>query len=274
MMARVNVTVVQSIHEAAIHEINDLERRIVSAEDDVDDTLWEQAAAVVAQLDAGLSQRALAAQWINARTGEPYSQMHVSFTQRVFEKFTFQTPRPRFRDAYNALSNNPANRLVHNSGDFEWYTPADYVEAARVVMGAIDLDPASTPTANAVVQARQFYSLEDDGLAHDWYGRVWMNPPYVNALVTQFSEKLAESVKAGTVTAAIVLVNNATETRWFRTLSDRATAICFPTGRVRFWKPEQASDAPLQGQAVIYIGSDRATFCQRFSDFGLVLVRP
>jgi phage N-6-adenine-methyltransferase len=271
---RTALAIVQPVVDVAIREINALEGRIVATEDDADDLLWEQASQVVAQLDAGVSQRQLAAQWINVRTGEPYSVAHVNYTAKVHRvKFTEQ-PRPRFRDCYNAFSNNPSNRLVHNSGDFEWYTPADYIAAARSVLGAIDLDPASTTTANAVVQAATFYSLEDDGLAHDWHGRVWMNPPYVNALVTQFCEKLAASVQAGTVTAAIVLVNNATDTQWFRTLIDVAPAICFPTGRVRFWKPAQTTDAPLQGQAVCYVGPAVGRFVEAFRPFGVVLLNP
>jgi phage N-6-adenine-methyltransferase len=268
----VRPAIVQSVFDYALCEINALEGRIVETEDDADALLWEQAEQVVAQLEAGLSQRQLARQWINLRTGEPYSVAHVNYTAKVYRvKFT-EHPRPRFRDCYNAIANAP-NRLAHYSGDFEWYTPADYLEAARAVLGTIDLDPASTSTANTVVQARQFYSLEDDGLAHDWHGRVWLNPPYVNALVTQFSEKLAASVQAGTVTAAIVLVNNTTETQWFRTLSDLATAICFPTGRVRFWKPEQVTDTPLQGQAVIYIGPNTGRFGDAFRPFGQVWFR-
>ena len=105
-----NTVIVESVYAAAVREINALEHRIAKAEDDADAMLWGQAAQVVAQLDAGLSHRDLAKQWINARTGEPDSHMHVSLTARLYRgKFTLQ-PRPRFRDAYNEIA-NPSNRL-------------------------------------------------------------------------------------------------------------------------------------------------------------------
>ncbi len=159
-----------------------------------------------------------------------------------------------------------------NTGEQEWYTPPEYIEAARVVLGEIDLDPASNDTANAVVKAAQIFTDQDSGLDQRWDGRVWMNPPYSQPLVTQFCEKLAASVRAGTVSAAVVLVNNATETHWFRALADVASSICFPTGRVRFWHPKKDAATPLQGQAVLYIGNDIYAFGEAFAEFGFLAV--
>ncbi len=160
--------------------------------------------------------------------------------------------------------------VAHNSGDNEWYTPLEYIEAAHQVMAGIDLDPASTDQANAIVAASQFYSIEDDGLAHDWEGRVWMNPPYASNLIGLFTAKLAQHFDEELVTEAIVLVNNATETEWFQVLAKRASAVCFPARRVAFWGPNEARGAPLQGQAVLYLGADSSLFCREFQSFGVV----
>lgn len=162
--------------------------------------------------------------------------------------------------------------VAQNSGNNEWYTPAEYIEAARCVMGDIDLDPASSEIANETVQAAQFFTEEHDGLQHDWHGRVWMNPPYATPLIGAFTSKLAYHVKQDDVSEACVLVNNATETGWFNTLLDVASCVCLIRGRVRFIDQEgNPSGAPLQGQALLYIGPKVTEFGRTFSEFGTVL---
>ena len=156
--------------------------------------------------------------------------------------------------------------VANNSGNNEWYTPAEYIEAARKAMGSIDTDPASNDIANKVVKAEKYYTIETDGLAHDWHGNVWMNPPYSSDLITKFIEKLKE--QRGNYEQAIILVNNATETQWFYEIVKIASAVCFPKSRVKFYMPDGKTGAPLQGQAVLYVGDNYEKFISEFGGIG------
>jgi phage N-6-adenine-methyltransferase len=160
-----------------------------------------------------------------------------------------------------------------NSGDNEWYTPAEFIKAATAVMGGIDLDPASSEVANELIGAGEFYTAEDDGLTQPWAGRVWMNPPYAQPLVDRFCTRLAREYRDGAVEEACILVNNATETGWYQELATQASAKCEPRGRIKFWHPSKES-APLQGQNVIYLGPHVAEFQAEFLRFGPVWLAP
>jgi hypothetical protein len=165
--------------------------------------------------------------------------------------------------------------VAHNSGNNEWYTPAFYIAAAVQAMGAIDVDPASSAAANKTVRAKTFYDVENSGLTKTWTGNVWMNPPYATPLIGQFADAVSDKYDAKEIKRACVLVNNATETGWFQRMLTSASAVCFIKGRVRFMDPDgNPSGAPLQGQAVLYLGDDPYRFARSFGELGQVLVKP
>jgi hypothetical protein len=107
------------------------------------------------------------------------------------------------------------NHRAEGTGDNQWFTPEQYIEAAREVMGGIDLDPASHPIAQQIVRAARFLTPDDDGLKQEWHGRVWLNPPYSQPLIGQFIDKLIVEMAGGRVTEAILLTHNYTDTAWF-----------------------------------------------------------
>jgi len=157
-----------------------------------------------------------------------------------------------------------------NSGENEWYTPSAYIEAARQAMGSIDLDPASCELAQETVKAGIYYTIADDGLAREWDGNVWLNPPYSKHLIGKFVEKVV--VESERFEQAIVLVNNATETAWFQSMARNANAICLFAGRIKFNdKTGKPANTPVQGQAAIYFGEHVERFASAFDAFGLIV---
>ena len=159
-------------------------------------------------------------------------------------------------------------RGTAGTGEFERYTPAEYIEAAREMMGSIDLDPASSKVAQKTVKAKKYFTVDDDGLGKQWRGNVWLNPPYHRDLQPAFIDKMIAEVGAGHVTQSIMLTNNSTDTEWFIRAAHAATAICFTAGRVAFTTVAGEELAPTQGQAFFYFGNNVARFGEVFSRIG------
>lgn len=162
--------------------------------------------------------------------------------------------------------------VANNSGENEWYTPSEYIESARRVMGTIDLDPASSDIANKTVMAARYYTKDEDGLRCPWFGNIWLNPPYSQPLISQFSGAVVS--KRDDYDAAIILVNNATDTQWLQQIMNISDAICFIQGRIKFIdKNGNPSGAPLQGQCILYIGTDVSAFANEFNQYGICLTK-
>jgi phage N-6-adenine-methyltransferase len=160
---------------------------------------------------------------------------------------------------------------VKSSVTVEWYTPARYVEAARDVLGGIDLDPASSEMANRTVQAPAYYDEDDDGLTRDWHGRVWLNPPYGKG-TGLFASKLVEEYKQRRVTAAVLLINAyGFDSSWFQPLWDHL--LCFTDHRIVFTSPQRGTGGPANANLFVYLGPAEQRFADVFSGFGAIVRR-
>jgi len=168
-----------------------------------------------------------------------------------------------------------SHQLIIASQSNEWYTPKKYVDAAREVMGDIDLDPASNEFANQIVQAKSFYSAERDGLKQEWQGRVWLNPPYGKQAGESsqaiWTDRLMSEHQKGNVAEAILLVNAAIGNSWFTPLKD--FPICFPDSRINFYRREADVGHATHGSALVYFGTQADKFVRVFSRFGAVMMR-
>jgi len=180
-----------------------------------------------------------------------------------------QTREASINEVYNEIQNKP--HIAYNSGNNEWYTPSEYIESARVVMGSIDVDPASSELANTIVKATIFYTIDNSGLDKEWKGNIWLNPPYSSDLVSVFIDKLISEYENNNIKEAIVLVNNATETKWFQNLMNIAISVCFTSGRVKYWCANGTFGAPLQGQTILYVGDNPIGFAHEFIKHGFIL---
>ncbi len=154
----------------------------------------------------------------------------------------------------------------YSSKKKEWYTPRHIIDRVIQVFGEIDLDPCSNSSdpGEANVPANDYYTQSSDGLAQQWHGRVYMNPPYGDE-ISAWVSRVTQAYRDSEIAEAIVLLPARTDTAWFQPLFDYP--ICFVRGRLKFSGAENSAPFP---SAVVYLGEDVALFSEQFGDIGRI----
>lgn len=90
------------------------------------------------------------------------------------------------------------------------------------------------------------YTKDDDGLAHDWHGVVWMNPPYSRKLLCLFCEKMAAHGNG-----IALLVNRQDNLLWQQVIFPTAASMIFMRHRVKFLRPDGTTGSPFFGSCLV-----------------------
>jgi len=160
-----------------------------------------------------------------------------------------------------------AQLVNQDSGNYEYYSPPEIIEAVRVVMGGIDLDPASSVKANQIVKATNFFF--DNGLVRPWLGNVWMNHPFSRVNNPLWVNKLVSEYKIGNIYQACCITYAATSEKWFQPLFEYPQ--CFLSPRTNYYLPDGTKKRGVtKGSVVTYMGANNDWFKECFSRFGVV----
>lgn len=131
-----------------------------------------------------------------------------------------------------------------------WLTPPAVLRA----LGDFDLDPCAAPSPRPWPTALAHVELPTDGLAIEWRGRVWCNPPY-GAEARRWLDKLADHGNGIALIFARVDTEAFHECVW-----ERAHGLLFLRGRLTFCDRRGVPAKANSGAASVLVayGADNA----------------
>lgn len=148
---------------------------------------------------------------------------------------------------------NTSFEKAYNSTD-EWYTPREIIDA----LGPFDLDPCA-PLYPLWRTATIMYDKHIDGLSREWKGRVWLNPPYSRPLIERFVKRLAEHGNG-----IALLFNRCDSGLFHEQVFDKASAMLFMRGRIRFFRPDGSrGNSPGCGSILVAYGENNTHSLER-----------
>ncbi len=131
----------------------------------------------------------------------------------------------------------------------EWYTPKYIFDALGETF---DLDVAAPLNGPRYVPCKGWFSSE--ALEREWWGFVWMNPPFGHQKTKRaWLKKFFEHGNG------IALVPDRTSAPWFQEYAPMADAICFVSPKIKFERPDGSiGEWPGTGTALLAAGKRAA----------------
>lgn len=126
----------------------------------------------------------------------------------------------------------------------EWFTPGFLFDAMGI---RFDLDPASPgQKVTPWIPANHFYTSH--GLEREWFGTIWLNPPYGREVLPLWLEKFAQHRNG------VALVPERTSTKWWQELVARADLILCLNRKIAFATPsgERGTAFPIGSTLVAF----------------------
>lgn len=160
-----------------------------------------------------------------------------------------------------------AHRIAYDTRNEDttdvWLSPPWLIKA----LGDFDLDPCA-PKVRPWEIAKHHYTIEDDGLAKKWEGRIWLNPPYGNA-TAKWMKRLREHGNG------IAFIYTRTETKmFFEDVWPTADAIFFFKGRIACHRPDGTlNSSPATASCLIAYGQQNVEAIRRANLDGQLVLR-
>ena len=167
-----------------------------------------------------------------------------------------------------------------------WFTPQVYIDAAREVMGDIDVDPATTERVQKRIKAKVYHTdtKEKDAFKFHWYGRMMLCPPYKEGLIDKFFYKVIDEYKLGNLTEGIICTHmEDSGAIYFQDIFSFCNAFCLHRGHIKWWKGHYPEEVAMKKLGIewhpggyskhyscfLYFGPNKDKFIQTFLNFGV-----
>lgn len=146
-----------------------------------------------------------------------------------------------------------------NGKSDEWWTPPHIFEALGE---RFDLD-AAAPIADTHVPSAT--RLTARSLQRPWHGYVWLNPPFGgrNGLVPWLDKFFAHG-------NGIALTPDRTSTDWWQDAAQKADAVLFIRGKVKFERPDGSIGKSPSNGTTLFAAGPRAVAALERSGLGCV----
>src|SRR5262249_45210406 len=141
--------------------------------------------------------------------------------------------------------------VYFSSKSEEWATPPEVFRELDAEF-RFDLDPCATPET---AKCARYFTRVEDGLAQEWTGRVFCNPPYGRAIAA-WIRKAWEPAQA-TAELVVCLVPVRTGTAWWHDYVSRAAEVRYLRGRLKFGGSKNS--APFDSALVMFRNSGGVT---------------